>query len=168
MRRRLLLLSAFACLALALAPLTTANNGNKPDRLITPDQGDGTIEDACAFPVFAHIEGREVDTGFSIRDRTVMKLLGIFPGNTWTLTNLDTGKSITVGSTSTFHQRIEPDGSFSAKVVGQGVWPFENPLTGEPGIWYQHGQVSGVFDRDGNPISLKGTGSLVNLCPQLD
>ena len=44
------------------------------------------------------------------------------------------------------------------KVVGRGVWPFENPLTGEPGIWYQHGQVSGVFDADGKPTSTRGTG----------
>ena len=168
MRRRLLLLSAVTCLALALAPLTTASNGNKPDRRITLDQGDGVIEGSCAFPVFGHIEGREIDTTFGIRDRTVLKLLGIFPGNTWTLTNLDSGKSITVGSTSSFHQVTEPDGSFSVKVVGRGVWPFENPLTGEPGIWYQHGQVSGVFDADGNPISTKGTGSLVDLCPLLD
>ena len=168
MRRRLLLLSAVACLALALAPLTTANNSNKPDRQITSDQGDGLIEGACAFPVFAHVVGREIDTTFSVRDRTVMKLLGIFPGNTWTLTNLDTGTSITVGNTSSFHQRTAPNGSFSAKVVGRGIWPFENPLTGEPGIWYQQGKVSGSFDRDGNPISINGTGSLVNLCPQLD
>jgi hypothetical protein len=149
-----------------LPPLTTASNGNKPDREITLDQGDATIEGECAFPVFVHIEGREIDTGFSIQNRTVFKLLGVFPANTWTLTNLFSGTSITVGSTSSFHARIEPDGSFSAKVVGQGVW-VENPLTGEPGFWFQHGQVSGVFDPDGNPISTKGTGSLVNLCPQL-
>jgi hypothetical protein len=30
------------------------------------------------------------------------------------------------------------------------------------------GKVSGVFDADGNPISTKGTGSLVNLCSQLE
>ena len=167
MRRRLLLLLVFGLLALAAAPLTEANNGNKPDRRVTLDQGDATIEGECAFPVFAHIEGREIDTTGSVRDRTVVKLLGIFPGNTWTLTNLDTGKSITVGSTSSFHQRVEPDGTTFIKVVGEGVWHDGNPLTGEPGIWYQHGQVSGVFEADGTPISTKGTGSLVNLCPQL-
>jgi len=167
MRRRLLLLSAVACGALALAPLTTANSGNKPDRRITLDQGGGAFFGACAFPVVVHIQGREIDTTFSVKDGTVIKLLGIFPGNTWTLTNFDTGKSITVGNTSSFHRSIEPDGSFSVKVVGRGLWVFENPLTGEPGIWYQHGQVSGVFNPDGSPIATKGTGSLVNLCQQL-
>jgi hypothetical protein len=167
MRRRLLLFSAFLCAALAITPLTAASNGNKPDRQITLDQGDATIEGECAFPVFVHIAGREIDTGFSVKNRTVFRLLGIFPGNTWTLTNLDTEKSITVGSTSSFHARVEADGSFSAKVVGTGVW-VENPLTGEPGFWYQHGQVGGVFDADGNPITLRGTGSLVNLCSQLN
>ena len=166
MRRRLLLLSAVACVALVLPSLTAANNGNKPDRRITLDQGDGTL-DSCGFPVFVHVEGREIDTDFTVRDRTVAKLLGLFPGNTWTLTNLDTGTSISVGNTSSFHQETEPDGSYSVKVVGEGVWPFENPLTGEPGIWHQRGQVSGVFESDGSPISTKGTGSLVNLCRQL-
>ena len=168
MRRGVLLLSTFAFLALVLPPLTTANNANKPDRRITLDQGDGTIEGQCAFPVFVHIDGREIDTNFTVSDRTVFKLLGIFPGNSWTLTNLDTGKSITVGNTSSFHQRIEPDGSFSVMVVGEGVWSSGNPLTGEPGIWHQTGQVSGRFDAEGNPISTKGTGGLVNLCPQLE
>ena len=167
MKRGLLLLSTFASLALALPSLTGASNGNKPNRNITLDQGDATIEDQCAFPVFVHIEGREIDTTFTVKDRTVAKLIGIFPGNRWTLTNLDTGKSITVGSTSSFHLQVEPDGSESVMVVGQGVWAFGNPLTGEPGIWYQKGQVSGEFDAEGNAISTKGTGSLVNLCPEL-
>jgi hypothetical protein len=166
MLRGLLLLLTIA-LAVVLAPRATANNGNKPDRHVNLDQGDGMIVGQCAFPVFAHIEGREINTTFSVKDRTVIKLLGTFPGNTWTMTNLDSGTSITVGSTSSFHQRIEPDGTFSVKIVGEGVWPFGNPITGEPGIWYQKGQVSGTFDADGNPLALKNTGTLVNLCPQL-
>jgi hypothetical protein len=166
MRRGLILLFTIV-LAVALAPLAVANNGNKPDREINLDQGDATIVGSCAFPVFAHIDGREIDTSFSVQDRTVVKLLGIFPGNSWTLTNLVSGTSITVGNTSSAHQLIQPDGTLAVKVVGEGVWPFENPITGEPGIWYQKGQVSGVFDADGNPISTKNTGSLVNICSQL-
>lgn len=166
MRRGLLLLVTIA-LGVALAPLATANNGNKPDREITLDQGDGTITGSCPFPVFVHIEGREIDTTFSVQNRKVIKLLGIFPGNTWTMTNTVSGTTMTVGNTSSFHQRTEPDGSFSAKVVGEAVWPFGNPVTGEPGVWYQKGQVSGTFDADGNPISIGNTGSLVNLCPRL-
>lgn len=162
-----LLLLMTAALAVALAPLATANNGNKPDRRVNLDQGDGTIVGQCAFPVFVHIEGREINATFSVQDRTVSRLLGIFPGNTWTLTNLDSGTSITVGSTSSFHQRIEADGTFAAKIVGAGVWAFGNPITDEPGIWYQKGQVSGTFDADGKPISTKNTGTLVDLCPQL-
>jgi hypothetical protein len=79
LRRRLLLLSTFVFLGLALVPITAANNGNKPDRRITLDQGDGTIQGECAFTVFVHIEGRKIDTNFSVRDRSVMKLLRIFP-----------------------------------------------------------------------------------------
>ena len=166
MRRGLLLLSTVA-LAVALAPLAVANNGNKPDRHVNLDQGDQTIVGLCDFPVFVHVDGREITTAFSVQDRTVMQLLGVFPGNRWTLTNLDTGTSITVSNTSSFHQRNQPDGTFSVKVVGEGVW-LGNPLTGEPGFWYQKGQVSGTFAADGSPISTKNTGNpLVNLCPQL-
>jgi hypothetical protein len=42
-----------------------------------------------------------------------------------------------------------------------------NPVTGEPGIWYQSGQVNARFDADGNLISVGNTGTLVNLCSQL-
>jgi hypothetical protein len=166
MRRGLLLLSTFA-LAVALAPLAVANNGNKPDRHVNLDQGEGTAVGECAFPVFVHIAGTEITTTFSIQDRTVQKLLGVFPGTSWTLTNVDSGTSITVGSSSSFHQLTQPDGTFSVRVVGTGVW-IENPITGEPGFWYQKGQVSGTFAADGSPISTKNTGNpLVNLCPQL-
>jgi len=166
MRRRLLLLSVFGVLALALAPLTQANNGNKPVREFNPDQGEGIVEGGCAFPVFVHIEGPEIVTHFSTRDRSVLKVIAITPGNTWTLTNVENGKSVTVDNTSSYHEEDYPDGTFAVKVVGEGVW-FGNPLTLEPGFWYQKGQISGVFNPDGTPISTKGTGSFVNLCPRL-
>lgn len=92
-------------------------------------------------------------------------MLAITPGNTWTLTNLDSGKSITVHNTSSYHEEDYPDGTVAINVVGDGVWFNGNPLKLEPGFWYQRGQVSGLFDPDGTPISTKGTGSLDNLCP---
>jgi hypothetical protein len=84
-----------------------------------------------------------------------------------TLTNVETGKSITLGATGSFHLQAEPDGSGSAMVTGQGVWPEGNPITGEPGIWYQSGRVSTTWDAQGNTTSLTSSGTLVNLCPQL-
>lgn len=162
MRRGLLLLS-MVFVALAAAPLATAD---KPMREIIPAPDDITITDQCAFPVLGHIEGSEIDTTFTDKAGNPVKLLGVFPGNTLTFTNLDTGKSITLGATGSFQLRLNPDGSASAMVTGLGVW-LGNPVTGEPGLWYQSGRVSATLDAEGNAISVSSTGNLVNLCPEL-
>lgn len=73
MRRKLLVVSVFGLLALAAAPLTAANNGNRPDRTFNPEQGDG-IEGECAFPVFVHIQGPEIVTHFNTTDRSILKV----------------------------------------------------------------------------------------------
>jgi hypothetical protein len=164
MRRGLPLLST-VFIALAVVPAATAN---KPFRVVNPAPDDQTITGQCAFPVLAHIEGSEINTTFFDKDGNPVKLLGVFPGNTLTLTNLDTGKSIAfLGSTSSFHLRAEHDGSATAMVTGQGWWPIGNPVTGEPGIWYQEGRASATYDAEGNLTSLNSTGLLVDLCPQL-
>ncbi len=162
MRRGLLFLSAVV-IALAVVPAATAN---KPTREIVPGQDDRPITGQCTFAVLGHIEGHEIHLTFTDKAGDPVKLLGLFPGNTVTLTNLDTGKSITLGATGSFQLRAEPDGS-SAMVTGHGVWPVGNPITGEPGIWYQKGRVSATFDAEGNLASVKSAGTLVNLCTQL-
>ena len=162
MRRELLLLST-VLIALAVAPAATAN---KPDRPPPQGQDDVILADQCAFPVLAHIEGREIDTTFFDKADNPVKLLGVFPGNTLTLTNLDTDKSITILGTGSFQLRLKPDGSGSFMVTGHG--PFApNPLTGQPGIWYLSGRLSATFDADENLTSVDLTGNLVDLCPQL-
>jgi hypothetical protein len=163
MRRGRLLLST-VLIALAVAPAATAN---KPTREVSPAPDDRVITGQCTFPVLGHIEGSEIVTTFTDKAGNPVKLLAVFPGNTLTLTNLDTGKSITVGATGSFQLRVEPDGSGSGMVTGQGAWPDGNPITGEPGIWYQSGRVSATFDAEGNTTSIKSTGKLVNLCTEL-
>ena len=163
MRRGLLLLST-VLLAFAVVPAATAN---RPMREVIPAPEDRVITGQCSFPVLGHIEGREIDTTFTDRAGNPVKLLGVFPGNTLTLTNLDTGRPITLGATGSFQLRVEPDGSGSAMVTGLGAWPEGNPITGEPGIWYQRGRVSATFDAEGNTTSLTSSGTLVNLCTQL-
>jgi len=163
MGRGLLLLST-VLIALAVAPAAAAS---KPTREILPSPDDMVIEGQCAFPVLGHIEGSEIDTTFTDKAGNPVKLIGVFPGNTLTLTSLVTGTSITVGATGSFQLRVRPDGSGSAMVTGLGAWPFGNPITGEPGIWYQSGRVSTTFDAEGNTTSLDSTGKLVDLCPRL-
>jgi hypothetical protein len=162
MRRGLLLLST-VLIALAVAPVATAN---KPTREIVPSPDDFVITDQCAFPVRAHIEGVEIDTTFTNKQGNVVKQIGVFPGNTLTLTNLDTRKSITVPATGAFEGRLERNGSVTFMVTGHGPW-LSNPLTGEPGIWFQSGRVAATFDAEGNMTSIDSTGKLVNLCATL-
>ena len=117
MRRGLLLLST-VLVALVVVPAASAN---KPMREVIPAPDDKVITGQCAFPVLGHIEGSEIDTTFTDKAGNPVKLIGVFPGNTLTLTNLDTGKSITVGATGSFQLRVEPDGSGSGMVTGQGA-----------------------------------------------
>jgi len=162
--RRGILLFLTVLIGLAVVPAATAN---KPTREIIPAPDDRVITGQCTFPVLGHIEGNEIDTTFTDKAGNPIKLLGVFPGNTLTLTNLVTSKSITVGATGSFQLRVEPDGSGTGMVTGLGAWPDGNPVTGEPGIWYQSGRVTATFDAEGNTTSIKSTGKLVNLCTQL-
>ena len=159
MRRRLLFLSTLLT-ALAFAPAATAN---KPVRQIIPAPDDRVITGQCAFPVLGHIEGIEIDTTFINKAGDPVKLLGVFPGNTLTLTKVGSANSITVSATGSFQLRANPDGTAEGMVTGHGVW-LGNPVTGEPGLWYQTGRVSAILDADGNTTSVASTGTLVNLC----
>jgi hypothetical protein len=161
--RRGLLLALTVFIALAVAPAASAT---KPVRDIIPGQKDVVIDDQCAFAVLAHVEGREIITTFIDKEGNPVKQIGIFPGNTLTLTNVETGRSVTVVATGPYHARVEPDGSGSVLIAGHG--PFlPNPVTGEPGIWYLSGRVKATFDAQGNVTSVDATGTLVDLCAQL-
>lgn len=157
------LVAVSAAVALGLAPVASAN---KPVREIVPAPGDVTITNQCAFPVLGHIEGREIDTTFFDKTGNPVKQIGVFPGQTLTLTNLDTGKSITVSDAGSFHLTATPDGSLEISITGHG--PIPNDVTGEPGIWYLNGgHIVVTLDAEGNPTSIEVRGNLVNLCSQL-
>ena len=159
-------MAAALAIATAVALGAPAASANPPTREIVPAADDVVITGQCAFPVLGHIEGDEIDTTFTDKAGNTVKLMGVFPGNTLTLTNLDTGKSITLVATGQFHAQLKRDGSGFVLVTGHG--PFvPHPITGEPGIWYLSGRLMAELDADGNPTSLRLTGSLVNLCSQL-
>jgi hypothetical protein len=156
------LLLSIVLIALVGAPAATADQpirevGTQQDRLI-PDQ--------CSFPVLGHIEGSEIVTTFIDKALNPIKQIIVFPGNTLTLTNTETGKSITLPSTGGSLGKLEPDGSGFFQSSGHGP-SFPNPVTGEPGIWYQSGRLLLHFDANMNVTSVEFTGKLVNLCVQL-
>jgi hypothetical protein len=154
-----------ACVAIALVVAPTAT-ADKPAREIVPAPGDVTITGQCAFPVLGHIEGGEIATTFFDKAGNPVKLIGVFPGQTLTLTNLDTGKSITVSDAGSFHATAAPDGSLKVSITGHG--PIPNEVTGEPGIWYlDGGHILVALDAEGNLTSVEVRGNLINLCSQL-
>ena len=161
MRRGLLLLSTVLT-ALAVAPVATAD---KPARGIVPAPGDRRRTDQCAFPVLGHIEGGEINTTFTNKAGDVVKLLGVFPGQKLTVTNLDSGKSITLANAGSYQKRAERDGSVTESITGRG--PIPN-FTGEPGLWYlSGGRVLVTYDGEGNVTSVDSAGRLANVCTQL-
>jgi hypothetical protein len=83
------------------------------------------------------------------------------------MTNLDTGKSITLPGTGASSARLQPDGSVLYAALGHGIF-VPNPVTGEPGIWYLSGRGTVAFDAAGNLTSFPvANGRLVNLCDRL-
>lgn len=163
MLRKLLFVST---VLVALAGASSAS-ASKPIREVVPSQGEFVIAGQCAFPVLGEIEGPEIITTFTDAAGTPVKQIIAFPGNRITLTNLDSGASITIMGTGSSQLRARQDGTLSARTMGHGPF-FPNPVTGEPGIWYLSGQGSATLDAQGNVLSavLKG-GKLVNLCPTL-
>jgi hypothetical protein len=150
-------------IALAVAPVATAH---KPTREVNPVQDDMVIAGQCAFPVLAHIDGGEIVTNFTDKAGNLVKQIVVFPANTVTLTNLHSGRSITLVATGSFQARAHPDGSVSFKITGHGAFP-GNSITGEAGVWYLRGRLFANFDADENLTSTGKTGNLVDLCPRL-
>jgi len=162
MRRGLLLLTT----VLVALTVVAAAAAHPPHHDPFSATGDTFLPDQCAFPVLVHIEGAEIDTDFFDKDGNLVKKMGVFPGQTSTWTNLDTGKSITLSDAGLYQVRLEPDGSGSVSITGHGYIP--NDATGEPGIWYLNGgHVAARFDADGNATSIKISGNLINLCTEL-
>jgi len=160
MRRALLLLATLLA-ALALAPAASAT---KPIREINPSQGDALIRNQCAFPVSAHIDGREIITTFVDRAGDPVKQIVVFPGNTLTLMNVSTGSSVTVLGTWATHVRAASDGGISVQITGHEPF-FPHPITAEPGIWYLSGRGRATIDAQGNQTSATITSRLVDLWP---
>lgn len=161
--RREFVLVAMVSIALTVVPAATAG---KPAREIIPAPGDMSFTDQCDFPVLAHIEGGEIDTTFFDKAGDPVKLHGVFPGQTLTVTNLDTGKSITVTDAGSFKARAARDGSVRISITGHG--PLPSFITAKPGFWYlSGGHVTFSVDEDDNPTSIESTGNLINLCGRL-
>ena len=111
MQRKLLFLST-VLLAISVAHPASAS---EPIRRINPGQEDVVIKHQCAFPVFGHIDGIEIIDTFIDDARNPVKQIVTFPGNVLTLTNMDSGTSVTILGTGSSQLRAQPDGSTSGR-----------------------------------------------------
>jgi hypothetical protein len=154
-------LIGLALLTLALVPTALAG---KPTRTVLPPTED-FVSTECGFKVAVHAvqeqlaileffdEGnlvREIDTG-AIK---------------WTLTNMKTGQSVFVNLSGPGFLLLSPDGSGS--FTGTGPWLFfENPETGDAGIFLLTGQFVVTFDALGNVEFTRDGRDVVDLCAVL-
>ena len=162
--RRVVLPLLAVLTGLAVVPTAGAT---RPLREVIQAPPDRIFTDECAFDVLGHIDGVEIKTTFFDRAGEPVKQLSIFPNNRLTLTNLDSGTSITVVSTGSFHARAGADDSLSISINGHGPLP-NDVAGGAPGLWYlDGGRVFATFDSEGNMTSLDVTGHVVNLCDRL-
>lgn len=160
--KQFVLAFAFALTLLAALPALGSAKPLPPRQVETPE--DMQLA-GCAFPVLAHVDGVEIITTFVDRFGTPIRILGIFPGDKLTLTNLDTGSAISLSSTAAFQLRALPDNGFSLTTTGGGLLP--DGALQEPGIWWLNGQLAATFDANGDPTSITIVGRLENLCLQL-
>ncbi len=156
-----------SALLVALA-LATSASASKPAREVLPAPGQMVITGQCNFDVLGQIGGGEIDTTFFDKAGNPVKKIGVFPGQTLTLTNLeDTDETITVVNAGSTQFRAQRDGTVELAIMGHGPLPNE-VAGGEPGIWYlSGGRVFVTLDPDGNPTSITVEGNVVNLCGQL-
>jgi len=149
--------------ALVMAPTAAAD---KPTRVVYPSPADFVIDDECTFPVLVHTPpGTEVYTFFDQKHGSIFKIFGA-GGGKQTLTNMNTGASVTVTEAGSLNITNRSDGSGFFHETGRSLSVVGSPLTGEPGIFVQNGDFLATWDAAGE-TSFKLTGSLVDLCSEL-
>lgn len=123
-----------------------------------------TDEESCGFPVEIHQRGFVIGITWVDEDGSVRRIEA-FPQGRATLTNPDTGESITVNAAGPAHITDNPDGSFT--LVGTGTWGWPNhPETGALGIFQLAGRFVLAVDAEGN-ASFSFVGQFIDLCAEL-
>lgn len=153
--KRLVLVSLFALAALVLVPSALSDPPT-----IQRFPIDVTLLDNvdCGFPVQIHIAGTdlEITSGHRVFDA--------FPQSTATLTNLETGRSITVSTAGPGHTTFGADGSVTLVGTGPALFFFE--FQGNPGITLLNGRSVLTIDSQGNQ-TFSSVGGTRDLCAEL-
>lgn len=158
--RRLVLVLALTFPFLVAAPSAQAG---KPTHERLPNNAT-FVDDSCGFPVRFEQTGSLVRITWTAADGSV-RVKEAYPQLKATLTNLATGRSITVNIAGPAHISEGADGSFSLIGTGSWFWPF-HPDTGAPGLFLTSGRFVFAVDPAGNE-SFGRSGRIVDLCARL-
>jgi hypothetical protein len=119
-------------------------------------------DETCGFPVETTITGSVVAITF---EEGGVLYIEADPRLKLTLTNLDTGETITANISGPVHVFATADGGLA--VLETGLWArFENPETGEPGLFQSAGLLRVTVDAEGNE-SFQFVGRVTDLCAEL-
>jgi hypothetical protein len=160
--RRSIMIALVALLALVVAaPMAVAARAEKPQPPPVPVDETPTVLDAgavfgrCDFPILYQLSGKA-----QLLTLPGGRFITTAPDQTATLTNLDTGKKVTLNITGAFHQTTDENGNVVTMATGRN-------LLGDPqaGFVLAIGNFSYVFDANGKLIQpLQGEGQLIDVC----
>jgi len=160
--------SAIAVVALTVLALGSAGvaSATKPIRFGQPQP---TFVSTCgSFDVLIELEGTEWITLLLDRDGNVTRVIGTYPQSKATVTNLDTGTSISFNLAGPLHVDVTAE-SEAVRYVGPWLvnWNPETGTPDEPTGWYlMRGQASFTFNGTGfSNYSFQGR--YVDICAQL-
>jgi hypothetical protein len=153
--KRLVVVSLFALASLALVPSALSD---PPTIQRFPIDATFLDDVDCGFPVQVDVVGTDLE--ITSGDR----VFDAFPQSTATLTNLDTGTSITVSIAGPGHTTFGADGSVT--FVGTGPTLFLFLFQGNPGITLLNGRFVLTIDSQGNQ-TFSSVGGTRDLCAEL-
>jgi hypothetical protein len=120
------------------------------------------VDETCGFPVETTITGSVVAITF---EEGGVLYIEADPRLKLTLTNLDTGETITANVSGPVHVFAAAAGGLT--VLETGLWArFENPKTGEQGLFQSAGLLRITVDAEGNE-SFQFVGRVTDLCAEL-
>ena len=121
-------------------------------------------DETCGFPVETTITGSVVAITF---EEGRVLYIEADPQLKLTLTNLDTGETITANISGPVHVFATADGGVT--VLETGLWArFENPETGESGLFQTAGLLRITVDAEGNEsFQFVGRVTDLDVCAQL-
>ena len=161
--RRSITIALIALLALAVAaPMAVAAGPKKPNpnAPVPVDETPTVLEPGavfgkCDFPILYQLSGKA-----KLLTLPGGRFITTAPDQTATLTNIDTGKTVTLNITGVFNQTTDENGNVVTMATGRN-------LLGDPqaGFVLAIGDFSYVFDAHGKLIQpLQGEGQLIDVC----